>query len=402
LKEVEFSLVMPNGELQRRYLNFTFERVLRDGEVHQLLVTVQDITLSVKLTKELRESSIKMERQAQLLMSVLHVEPTSLQDFLRDARARLEHISGILRKEIEENIRPVERQQRYKQQVAEMLREIHRVKGNAAVLHIAYYENAAHDFETRLTELADRPALDGKDFLPVVVELSAALHSLQEMSEVVTKLIATYGRNEINPGIVKGFGSEFSGYALNLAQKLGKKALYSATLDPIRETTPALQQALKALLIQFIRNSMTHGIESPEQRRAAGKPETGRIEVWADVSPQRIRVVYQDDGAGLDYDRLIERVKALETTEPGLMASLIDPEKNEWKMAELGSIIFRPGVTTATEVTEDMGRGAGLDLVKTQVEALGGTVSVLSQSGINCLFVLDFPPGAGEGMEAPI
>jgi two-component system chemotaxis sensor kinase CheA len=144
------------------------------------------------------------------------------------------------------------------------------------------------------------------------------------------------------------------------------------------EIDRAVLERLKAPLLHLVRNAIDHGIESPAGRKLAGKPERGRVLVRASLRGELVQVEVTDDGRGLD--RAAIRAKAL------AMGMAIDAE------TEIVRLIFQPGLSTAGRVTEISGRGVGLDVVKTEIEAINGRVEVWSEPGRGTRFVLELPP----------
>ncbi|GAB1432385.1 hypothetical protein MASR2M29_10100 [Spirochaetota bacterium] len=134
-------------------------------------------------------------------------------------------------------------------------------------------------------------------------------------------------------------------------------------------------------IMHSVRNSLDHGIESPEARKAAGKPEEGTIMLRASNEGNMIIIEIADDGNGID----VEAVKAR-----AIERGIIHPGK---VLTELESfnLIFEPGFSTAAKVTNISGRGVGLDVVKRQIEKLNGSVSVSSQKGKGSKFVIKLP-----------
>lgn len=131
----------------------------------------------------------------------------------------------------------------------------------------------------------------------------------------------------------------------------------------------------------LVRNSIVHGIESPRDRLAAGKPETGELRVEVRQEGNEIIVSFADDGAGLALDRI--RARALER-------GIMQPGQ-ELSERELMDLIFAPGFTTADEITELAGRGVGMDVVRSELASFGGRVSVTSQAGVGTRFTLYLP-----------
>jgi two-component system chemotaxis sensor kinase CheA len=134
-------------------------------------------------------------------------------------------------------------------------------------------------------------------------------------------------------------------------------------------------------LVHLIRNSMDHGIEPPEARRAAGKPSTATIHLSASHSGADVLIRVSDDGRGLDVEAV--RARAVER-------GLIEAEA-ELSEAAILSLILAPGFSTAREVTDVSGRGVGMDIVRRSVEAMRGTIETSSQPGAGLTVTLRLP-----------
>lgn len=149
------------------------------------------------------------------------------------------------------------------------------------------------------------------------------------------------------------------------------------------ELDKGIVDALGEPLAHLIRNMMDHGIEPPEERRAAAKPEEGRITLKAYHEASQIVIEASDDGRGIDREKL--RSKAVET------GRLSREEAEELSDEAAVKLIFLPGLSTATFVSETSGRGIGMDAVKTAVESLKGTIEVETAAGMGSLFRLRLP-----------
>ncbi|HET9992406.1 MAG TPA: response regulator [Kofleriaceae bacterium] len=136
-------------------------------------------------------------------------------------------------------------------------------------------------------------------------------------------------------------------------------------------------EVLRDVLIQIVRNSVAHGIELPEVRALAGKPELGRITIEAHIEGDAVRVTVSDDGGGLDLDA----IKAQSARRGMRIESIADAER----------AIFAPGLSTAASVTELAGRGVGLDVAKQRIEAMHGSITVASERGHHTTFTIELP-----------
>lgn len=143
---------------------------------------------------------------------------------------------------------------------------------------------------------------------------------------------------------------------------------------------------MKDPLMHLLRNAVVHGIELPEERVSLGKPRQGRILLKAQQIAHTILIEINDNGKGLDLEKI--KQKAVEE-------KLVKPEDAErLEPAQLYSFIFRSGFSTASSATELAGRGVGMDVVKSHIEQLGGTIFIESQPGHECRFSIELPTTA--------
>ncbi len=163
-----------------------------------------------------------------------------------------------------------------------------------------------------------------------------------------------------------------------LSHKLGKE-VHVELVGAETELDKVLVERLEDPLLHLVRNSVDHGIESPDDREAAGKPRTGLVRLSAGQRGGQILVTIEDDGAGMDPARL--RAKAIEK------GILTEPEAEAMSEAESLQLIFRAGFSTAQQISDVSGRGVGMDVVRDTIQKLKGSIH------------LDSTPGHGTTME---
>ncbi|MCY7307386.1 MAG: chemotaxis protein CheW, partial [Rhodoferax sp.] len=163
--------------------------------------------------------------------------------------------------------------------------------------------------------------------------------------------------------------SRFPRMLRDLAAKLDKKVDF-VTLGESTELDKGLVEKITDPLTHLVRNSCDHGIELPAERVARGKPETGTITLAASHQGGSILIEVRDDGKGLSRPKLLAKAR-----ERGIAVSDDMPDSEVW------SLIFAPGFSTAEVVTDVSGRGVGMDVVKKNITALGGTVEIESAEG---------------------
>lgn len=156
----------------------------------------------------------------------------------------------------------------------------------------------------------------------------------------------------------------------DLARETGK-AIDLSTDGETTEIDKTVIERLADPLVHLIRNAADHGLETAEDRAAAGKPATGRIRLSAHQSGGEVVITIRDDGRGIDRDRVRAKAEAQGLIEPG--AALSDHD--------LLQMIFHPGFSTAAAVTNLSGRGVGMDVVKRTIESLRGSIDIASRPG---------------------
>jgi len=176
--------------------------------------------------------------------------------------------------------------------------------------------------------------------------------------------------------------SRFPRYVRDLAQRAGKRVELVLEGQDTELDRSVIEQ-IGGPLMHLVRNAIDHGIESPGERERAGKPAAGRLRLAAFQEEEGIVVVVEDDGRGIDTDRVRQRAVAL-----GILSAEAAGRLSEEEAVEL---IFHPGLSTAQAVTEVSGRGVGMDAVRAGVQALGGSVEVETRRGQGTRFLLRLP-----------
>jgi chemosensory pili system protein ChpA (sensor histidine kinase/response regulator) len=147
------------------------------------------------------------------------------------------------------------------------------------------------------------------------------------------------------------------------------------------EVDRSVLERIGAPLEHMLRNAVAHGLEAPEARLAAGKPETGRITITLRRESNEIALIIADDGAGLDLQKLHKK---------GIERGLIQPGQDV-PDSDLMQLIFVSGVSTAEQVTQLVGRGVGMDVVRNEINAIGGRVEIASTRGKGTTFTIYLP-----------
>jgi chemosensory pili system protein ChpA (sensor histidine kinase/response regulator) len=222
-----------------------------------------------------------------------------------------------------------------------------------------------------------------------VNDVATVQRSLQRSLEVTEDELVKQARmtRDLQDDLLRTRMVEFEGLSDRLyrvVRQAAKETGKAVRLDIVGggvEVDRGVLDRMTAAFEHLVRNCVTHGIESPEARLAAGKEATGSIIVALSQEANEVGVEFRDDGAGLD----LERIRA-----KGLALGLLDaaqPASN----ADLANLIFTPGFSTADVVTELSGRGIGMDVVRSEVNAIGGRIETATAAGQGTSFKLILP-----------
>jgi two-component system, chemotaxis family, sensor kinase CheA len=203
---------------------------------------------------------------------------------------------------------------------------------------------------------------------------------LQRLSQVTAELQDGVMKTRMQP--IGNAWQKLPRVVRDLSNELSKKielVMQGADTELDRQVL----EVIKDPLTHMVRNSADHGIETPSDRKASGKPEKGTIRLNAYHEGGSITIEISDDGKGLNFAAI--RKKAAER---GIAS---DAEVEKMSDAQVAKFIFHPGFSTAAKVTSVSGRGVGMDVVKTNIELIGGTVDIRSEQGRGTTFTIKIP-----------
>ena len=256
-----------------------------------------------------------------------------------------------------------------------------------------------HGHQSRSPERQDFDPLE-MDRYSVIQQLSRALaetssdvsslqHLLVELSTDAETLLTQQSRaiSELQDGLIRTRMVPFSRHAQRLNRIVRQAAQEEEKLAELHiaggtsELDRQVMENMLAPLEHILRNAVIHGIEKPEVRIMREKPETGRINVSLHRDGAELTVEISDDGAGLNFEEIRRKAELMGLVKP-------DQPLSDDSAAEM---ILRPGFSTALELTQSAGRGVGMDVVATEVRALGGSLRVDSRSGEGARLIIRLP-----------
>jgi chemotaxis protein histidine kinase CheA len=381
-----------DASFSTRYYEFQFRRIYKGEAVDRIFVSIRDITTQVELTKRLKDSEERKERQFSLLLDLVNVPAADVDAFCSHTSASLDQVNNLLKAEdfIVSGGREVQDKD-LRDRVNGVFRHIHSIKGQAAALGIAFFVKQAHAFEDALTRIKNRPKLSGEDFLGIIANLSEMKTSVAECLELREKLGSgpaagrTSGQSPQAGGRTP-LAEVCRRLVADLSSSTGRAALFDYAAERPELEQGNIRSLLEEILPQLIRNSFAHGIEPAAARVQAGKPEKASIQIRLGRAKNgATRIEYREDGRGLDGDKIKQKSIAL---------GLISPEDAARKDERaFWAYIFEPGFSTSEQGADLVsGRGVGLDLVRDAVMVRsGGQIFVDSQPGEFVHFTFEIP-----------
>jgi chemosensory pili system protein ChpA (sensor histidine kinase/response regulator) len=300
---------------------------------------------------------------------------------------------SIARTRVEAELRAV------KQSIADLSESIGRLRGQLREIEVqadSQMQSRATELEQRIREF-DPLEFDRYTRLQELTRLMAeSLHDAASIQQALAKSVgdsdgalAHQARvsRDVQQELMRMRAVPFANLNERLyrivrqtARELGKKAELDIEGSQV-ELDRSVLERIGAPLEHMLRNALAHGVEEPAARAAAGKPETGRIAISLRQEANEIALIVGDDGAGIDLDKLRSRAR-----ERGLV-----PADASVGDAEATQLIFVSGVSTADEVTELAGRGIGMDVVRSEISAIGGRIDIVTTRGQGTTFTVYLP-----------
>ncbi|MBR8456520.1 MCP four helix bundle domain-containing protein [Burkholderia dolosa] len=390
---------MPDG--REKWLDLSWSAITDETDtVVRLMLCVRDVTEIRELTAQAGEQ----QRRLEMIGEILSISQDKFHDFVHSAKGFLS-----------ENERMIRQHERADHSiVAALFRNMHTIKGNARTYSLQHLTNIVHEAEQAYDAL--RRADGGRDWdrdalmedlarVREAVEHYATINAVTlgrsaapahggagdylmvERAHIRESLRVLDGADPANAAdwraardavrrMLSQLGTQHVGDALgsvieslpSLAAELGKPAPVVHIDSNGHRVRSEIAATLKNVFMHLLRNAVDHGIETSDERRAAGKPPAGTIDIAVDVVDGALRFVLRDDGRGLALDR----IRAV-ARERGWLDAGSEAVTSDDAVAEL---IFRPGFSTARAVTEVSGRGVGMDAVRNFLKRDGGDIAL--------------------------
>ena len=388
----EFEFFSSNGK--KKFLSIDWDPVIdeKDGEVEKILVSVRDITEVKKLESE----AIAREKQLENIQRILEIPSETFASFLRNSSHMVEDCKRLLMANPNFNTEVIKL----------LFINMHTIKGAARSYGLKKLASTVHQEEALYAALQKgekdwnlKNAYDGvirveREF----VDLYQCFYGKLHQSSLIDQSIYMKSTSQKTLGLLSQLSekNDFDGHSKHLLEEI-KAIQYDLSMAKAENVVADCCQVLPTLakdlgkanpkwtvaaegiylndagktvlentLTHFLRNSMDHGLETPQQRRVAQKPEEGTLSLNFTVDADDLVIDYKDDGRGLDLKRIQQ--KAIET---GIVT-----QTQQLSTEETVNLIYHPGFSTSEKVNQISGRGVGMSAVREYVEGVGGKIEI--------------------------
>ncbi|MGB8356817.1 MAG: ATP-binding protein [Chthoniobacteraceae bacterium] len=452
LKCVELNFSSPEGGFQPKRVEFMFQRIStgNTNSVASVMVTLLDVTERVKLEEKLQAGELMREKQIDLLFEILQVDSADLHRFLQDATEAVTNINGIFMENSTASANPLRDKvdrvfrlahnlkseaasvglhlfEKTIHQIEDQLTDLRRNPALANEDLLAVLVPIA-GFQTQLKEtsmLVERISGLRRSFSPAEVKhveggSTGGVTETKPIAGEITTAVSNVTEDKPQEAVIKPVDTtapvpapapvaekpaavaDILGFApaaktpseelrrsvddlcQTIASRRGKKMRIEWKIEGYDALPPRHHRLLKNAIFQLARNSLVHGIELPDDRVKAGKDPCGCVEITiVGVPENRLQITCRDDGAGLDVEGIRARAIREKLIEDSQGKALSDNE--------ITALIFEPGFSTASAVTEDAGRGVGLDVLRDEVDQLNGQIHIEFSAGRFCEFGITVP-----------
>ncbi len=361
VEQVELFSSQGSVDFQVRYIRISFSRIMDQDKIHRILVTVLDETEYVLMKKQIEEADERNRQESDQLLALLKVNPKLLKDYIDSSLVSLESIS--------ENYEKFQGGD-FGELIRYTFNTVHAAKGNATLIDLKIIEDKLHSIEDTIVMLKGKSNIQGKDFLKILYEVTDVISILRNMKDMLRKVADVYKMNaeEISDNTNDLLVASLKKGVNKMSSETGKQVHF--VFEDNNIVLPEQYRLdIRDAVVQLVRNSLAHGIESSDIRQSKGKPPHGTLKVTINKSDMGLlTLTYQDDGQGLDLERI--KMKALQSN------LISNDEVEKLNSSQIAQLVFEDSLSTSDDVNMYSGRGQGLSLVKSIAEKNKGEVKL--------------------------
>ncbi len=434
LSDLTYRRRLSDGTSEDRLLKLEYAPIYKLGSVDRVMVIAKDVTefsrLQAEVTRQAQENRRNLERASQLAA----MDPELFDTFAGESEFLLAMAEALLASGETGSLPP--------DVINELFRVVHTFKGNARIFKLAALQEVSHAAEEVLAQARDRAQpVTGEEMAAIRARFTRLRQTLEELKLLATQVLrrqldgpatasgpllkipearllqlrqsfkaigltATETRAQLPRALhdrIEEHGRQvreltmvriadvvlpLQMMARDLARELGKSIGDVEIVGAEVMVDARLLADIKEILLHALRNAIDHGLETPEQRRAANKPAEGRIVLRCEQREDRLVIAVEDDGRGIDRQEVKTRAVERRLVSRQQADTLADEDVLD--------LLFRPGFSTRNAVSATSGRGVGMDVIRAKAAVLHGTARIASIPGRGATLTLNMP-GAGPG-----
>jgi two-component system chemotaxis sensor kinase CheA len=366
----EFQYVSPETS-EKKIFHTEFITVDRGHGEIMLMISIYDITASVELKKRLAEEKQHQEEEMRAMFELINVESSVFNDFIDDANYEFGQIDRCLKND----------GLTLHEKLVEVYQSVHAVKSNAVILGLATFGEKVHSLETIIKNMREKENITFDDMLHLTLQIENIAKEKEGFKDTISKIdsMRSDGAQKTNDDVLIESLIKATSRASKDLNKNVKFVIDSLDRGII---VHGPRRLMKEILMQLVRNSVVHGIETPEERITKGKDETGSIHLSIKAENSMIHIKLKDDGGGINFEKIKQK---------GLENGLFKTNTEASDKNVLLNAIFSPGFSTAEAETVHGGRGIGLNLVRDRVKEIGGNLKVQTELNKGTAFHIYIP-----------
>ncbi|MDR0624011.1 MAG: Hpt domain-containing protein [Treponema sp.] len=371
---VEFDYIHAKSGKEKT-LRCVFALVEREAGEKFILGSLVDVTAEVELRRQLAKAESKQQEEMRSIFEIIHVDPAIFKDFLEDMEYEFEQINETMK---DQTISAHDA-------MDIVFQSVHAIKSNALIIGLKNFSEKVHELESEIKKLKEQENISTEGLLHLTVNIEKIMKESDSFKAVIDKIQSFYFQS-MTMGMEKNQEQRvlietLSRASRRTAEDLEKKVRFEVSDIDSLALEQGPRRVIKEVLLQLVRNSVCHGIESPAERRSAGKDEEGSIGLSITVRDGKIHVRLQDDGRGLNFEQIRKKAEKMR---------ILRKDQKTDKSALL-KVIFAPGFSTVESGGLHGGRGAGLNLVRDRIRNLGGSIKLQTTPGKGTVFNIFIP-----------
>ena len=359
-----------------KYLSFTFQRITQEKNILSLLITIEDVTEKILLSKKIQQTEEHTQKQMEWLVNILHVEPEMLKEFFVGVEQELATIEEIL-KNAKDTKNP-----------RELLENIYRslfiIKGNASMLDLRFFTDKTNQFINKVVKLRNKSDLNGNDFVPIVVSLGDMREILKEVQTIFKRI--SHFHNHFRTK--RAYESELLVHSLktliiSLSKQLGKAVKFDYKDFDALSIPYSYRNMVRDILFLLVRNTILYGIEDFDQRKSSNKDPNAIIKISSMINDGFLGLIMKHDGRIDRIERMIQRLVTYEPDENLPESSL--------EGIQVTQLLFTPNLQMDNERELEASYSMDMELLKRKLREKGGRLKITFTSEDCCEFKILLP-----------